>query len=54
VRRVYASFHLPNQMDVVGHDNEAVDDNTVIVHQKPKALNDYVLVLVGAQKMFPF
>ena len=39
-------FYLPNDMNVIAHDNETIDNNTFIGYQKLKTANDDILELI--------
>ena len=43
---VISVFYLPNDMNVVAHDNETIDNNTFIGYQKLKTANDDILELI--------
>jgi hypothetical protein len=45
--------NVPDQMNVIGHDTEAIDHCSFIFIKKSKALGDNVLALILLQKRFP-
>jgi len=54
MRGIDIVFHLPDQVNVVGHDNKAVNENPIIVYEKPDATNDDFFVLILNKQFLPF
>lgn len=48
-----AGLHLPDQMDVVGHDNKGIDRHTFATHQEAQAFCNNILVFVRLEQWSP-
>jgi hypothetical protein len=45
--------HLPDHVEVIGHDDQAVGHHPPIVYQRPQVFGDDVFVLVVLHQVFP-
>jgi hypothetical protein len=46
-------LHFPEQVDVVGHNDEPVYFHPFVLHQKPQAVQDDVFILVRPEQVLP-
>ena len=48
-----AGFYLPHQVDIIRHDNEAIQQDAAVANQEAKALDDNVFVVLWCKQLFP-
>ncbi len=53
MRWINIVFHLPNKVNVIGHDDKAINKNPTIIYQKSQAINDDFFVLILNQQFLP-
>src|SRR6185436_13584340 len=41
-------------MDVIGHDNKAIDDHPLVDHNESHTFHNYILIFLWFQQLFPF
>jgi len=45
---------MPQQVQMIIHNNESVYDNTLFLYQEPETIDNEVFVFIRAQQFFPF
>ena len=52
-RFLYSCIHLPNYMDVVYHDDKAIDDHPLMGRQELHTFDENIFILIWFQQLFP-